>query len=338
MKAATIENFNLPLTIKEIDIPIPKPNEVLLKVESCGVCHSDLHIANGDLPSFKIATKLPIVPGHEIIGRVVQLGEDVRSVSVQDRVGVTWTHSACGQCEQCITGLENLCRNRVITGLMVNGGYAEYMCANADFVVPIPDSLSSIEAAPLVCAGVTVYRALKNACIQAGQQVAIIGIGGLGHLAVQIAKAMGAKVIAIDKFEDKLALAHSLHADHVFNIDNADSLKQIRKLNGVHIAIVTTAHKEAYDFAFKLLKPAGTLVAVGFPIESLNFSALNIAATEIKIIGSAVGTRGDLRDIIELAAAGKVKCLVESQPLDHINHVFDRMKEGKINGRVVITF
>jgi propanol-preferring alcohol dehydrogenase len=333
-----MEAFDLPLSFKELDIPSPKDNEVIIKVESCGVCHSDLHIINGDLPGFKIATKLPLIPGHEVVGRIVQIGDQVKNLSKGERVGLAWTHSACGHCEQCQSDLENLCRNRTITGLTVNGGYAEYTCANADFVVPIPDTISSSHAAPLLCAGVTVYRALKRANTQAGQQLAVLGIGGLGHMAVQIGKAMGAIVIAIDRSQDKLDLAISLGAQHAFNINDADSLKQIRKLGGAHTAVVTSAQKEAYDFAFKTLKPAGSLVAVGFPVESLSFSALSIAASEIKIIGSAVGTRRDLREVIELAAAGHIQCNIESQPLENINHVFDRMKEGKIPGRVVITF
>ncbi len=212
MKAARLHDFGQPLRVEDVPKPEPLADEVLLQVLSCGVCHSDLHIAHGDLPGFKAGTRLPLIPGHEVVGRVVQRGADVTHLQIGDRVGVAWLHSSCGQCEQCREGLENLCRKGVVTGMMVDGGYAQFMRAKASHALPIPDALSAEQAAPLFCAGVTVYRALKNAKVATGQRVAVFGVGGLGHLAVQIARALGAEVIALDVTDDKLELARMLGA------------------------------------------------------------------------------------------------------------------------------
>jgi propanol-preferring alcohol dehydrogenase len=337
MKAAILHGFGQPLRIEEVPIRSPEPDEVLIRVEACGVCHSDLHVVEGDQPALKAVTKQLLIPGHEVVGRVVRKGDAVDHLAVGDRVGVAWLHSSCGACEQCREGLENLCRKGVITGVMVDGGYAEFMCAKASHALPIPDVLSSVEAAPLFCAGVTVYRALKNAQAGAGKRVAVFGIGGLGHLAVQIANAFGAEVIALDVSESKLALARELGAAKAVNVTDSETLKAIRKLGGVHVAVVTSAAKAAYDTAFKCLRPAGTLAVVGLPAETLTFSALALVAGEARIIGSAVGTRSDLRAVLDLAAAGKLRCRTETQPLERVNEVFEQMRRGEINGRVVLT-
>jgi propanol-preferring alcohol dehydrogenase len=337
MKAARLHEFGQPLQIEEIARPSPLADEVLLQVQACGVCHSDLHIAHGDLPGFKAGTRLPLIPGHEVVGRVVERGADVTHLEIGQRVGVAWLHSACGQCAQCTEGLENLCRKAVVTGMMVDGGYAQYMRAKASHALPIPDSLSSVQAAPLFCAGVTVYRALRNAHVAAGQRVAIFGVGGLGHLAVQIARAMGADVIALDVADDKLELARSLGASMALNAAAPESLKTIRGLGGVHVAIVTSAARAAYDTALKCLRPAGTLAVVGLPAEALSFAALALVANEVHIVGSAVGTRDDLRAVLAMAATGQIHCHTETQPLERINQVFEQMAQGRISGRVVLS-
>jgi propanol-preferring alcohol dehydrogenase len=337
MKAAILHGFGQPLRMEEVPVRSPEPDEVLIRVEACGVCHSDLHVVEGDQPALKAVTKQLLIPGHEVVGRIVRKGDAVDHLAVGDRVGVAWLHSSCGVCEQCREGLENLCRKGVITGVMVDGGYAEFMCAKASHALPIPDVLSSVEAAPLFCAGVTVYRALKNAQAGAGKRVAVFGIGGLGHLAVQIANAFGAEVIALDVAESKLALARELGAARAVNVTDPETLKMIRKLGGVHVAVVTSAAKAAYDAAFKCLRPAGTLAVVGLPAEVLTFSALALVAAEARIVGSAVGTRDDLRAVLDLAAAGKLRCRTETQPLERVNEVFEQMRRGEINGRVVLT-
>jgi propanol-preferring alcohol dehydrogenase len=336
MRAAILPDFAQPLRIEEVPTPVPEADEVLMQVEVCGVCHSDLHIAQGDLAGFRAATKARVIPGHEVIGRVVAKGAAVEHLAVGDRVGVAWLHSACGVCEQCREGLENLCRKGVVTGMMVDGGYAEFMRAKASHALKIPDALDSAEAAPLFCAGVTVYRALCNAGVGRDQRVAVFGIGGLGHLAVQIARAFGADVIGLDVSADKLALARELGASATFDVTDADTIKSVRKLGGVHVAVVTSAAKAAYDMAVRCLRPAGTLAVVGLPAEPLAFQALSLVGSEIRIVSAAVGTRDDLRATLELAVAGKVRCRIEQVPLDCVNDVFARMERGAINGRMVL--
>jgi propanol-preferring alcohol dehydrogenase len=336
MKAAILPDFGQPLALEDVPRPVPETDEVLIEVEVCGVCHSDLHIAHGDLPGFRAATKPRLILGHEAVGRVVEKGAAVVDLAIGDRVGVAWLHWACGECEPCREGLENLCRRGVVTGMMVDGGYAEFMRAKASHTLRVPDGLAPEQAAPLFCAGVTVYRALKNAQVRAGQRVAVFGIGGLGHLAVQVARAFGAEVIALDVAESKLALARELGAAATFNVTDPDVLKAVRKLGAVHVAVVTSAAKAAYDLAFKCLRPGGTLAVVGLPAEPLQFAALGIVSNEARIVGAAVGTREDLRAVLALAAAGQLQCRVETQPLAQVNEALDRMQRGDIQGRIVL--
>ena len=336
MHAAILADFGQPLSIEDVATPVPEADEVLIQVEVCGVCHSDLHIALGDLPGFRGVTKARLIPGHEVVGKVAAKGASVTNLNVGDRVGVAWLHSACGVCEQCLEGRENLCRKGVVTGLMVDGGYAEFMRAKASHALRVPDALSSEQAAPLFCAGVTVYRALKNAQAAAGQRVAVFGIGGLGHLAVQVARAFGAEVIALDVSEDKLALARELGAATALNVADPGALKTIRQLGGAHVAVVTSAAKAAYDMALKCLRPAGTLAVVGLPAEALDIHALTIVGKELRIVGAAVGTREDMRAVLALAVEGQLRCRVETQPLAEVNDVFSRMQRGAISGRIVL--
>src|SRR5579863_8197646 len=270
MKAAILREFKKPVAIDEVERPKPEAQEVLIEVEACGVCHSDLHVADGDWPQMARIIKLPLILGHEVSGRVVETGAGVRDLRVGDRVGVAWLHWSCGECELCREGNENLCVRQKVTGVTVDGGYAEFMKAPASHALKIPDALSSVDAAPLFCAGVTVYRALKQAKISRGQRLAIFGIGGLGHLAVQIGIALGAEIAAIDISDEKLALAKSLGAAHTFNAASADVAKEFRKMGGAHVALVTSAAKAAYDMAFNCIRPSGTLLVVGLPAENIS--------------------------------------------------------------------
>jgi alcohol dehydrogenase, propanol-preferring len=338
MKAAVLKEFGAPLAIEDLPTPTPADDEVLIQLEACGVCHSDLHIIDGDQPVFRGAAKQRLIPGHEAVGRIVAKGDAVSNLQIGQRVGVAWLYQSCGVCEQCREGNENLCRKGVITGLMVDGGYAEFMRAKASHAMPVPDALSAEEAAPLFCAGVTVYRALKKAGVTAGQRVAVFGVGGLGHLAVQIAKAMGAEVFGLDVSKEKLALATELGAARVLDAGDPDALKALAKAGGVHVAVVTSAAKAAFDAAVVVLRPTGTLAVVGLPAQPLTFAALALVGREIRIVGSAVGTREDLRAVLDMAAAGKLRCRTESQPLDQVNQVLDRMRGGGIYGRVVLRY
>jgi propanol-preferring alcohol dehydrogenase len=336
MRAAVLQQFGQPLALLELPLPELAPDEVLLRVQACGVCHSDLHIVDGDTPAFKAATKPQLIPGHEVVGTVVARGAEATPLEIGQRVGVAWLHHACGRCEWCTGGCENLCRQGSVTGMHVDGGYAEFMRAKASHALPIPDQLSSVEAAPLFCAGVTSYRALHQAGVGAGQRVAVVGVGGLGHLAVQIAVAAGATVIAIDIADDKLAAARAAGAAHAFDARAAETPKAVRALGGAHIAVVTSAARAAYDLAIRLLRPTGTLAVVGLPTEPLQFGALALVTGEIRIQGSAVGTRDDLRATLDLAAAGKLRCHCHTRPLAQANQALDDLRAGRVQGRTVL--
>src|SRR5271156_3457810 len=337
MKAAVLRDFKAPLTVEQIDRPKPVAQEVLVEVEACGVCHSDLHVADGDWPQMIPITKRPLVLGHEIAGRVVEKGASADYLEIGDRVGIPWLHWSCGQCEFCRDGNENLCTKQQITGVTVDGGYAEFVKAPASHATKIPDGLSAIEAAPLFCAGVTVYRALKHARIQPGQRLAVFGVGGLGHLAVQIGLSLGAIVTAIDVSDEKLAHANSLGASATLNSATVNVVKELRRAGGAHVALVTSAAKAAYDSAFPCVRPTGMLLVVGLPSESICFPPIMMAATEVRIQASSVGTREDVRRVLEMAAAGRLHTQVAQRPLAQVNEVLAELRSGSITGRVVLT-
>ena len=336
MKAAILHEFKTSLSLEEIDPPKPGAREVLIEVEACGVCHSDLHVADGDWTQLNSIVKKPLILGHEIAGRVVEKGADVSDLQIGDRVGVPWVYWTCGECEFCRDGNENLCARQKITGVSEDGGYAEFVKAPATHATKIPEGLSSVEAAPLFCAGVTVYRALKKAKIAPGQRLAVFGVGGLGHLAVQIGRELGAEVSAVDVSGEKLALAKSLGASTTLNAATENVVKELRKRGGVHVALVASAAKAAYDTAFTCIRPTGTLLVVGLPAESICFPPILMASTAVCIRASAVGTRQDLREVLAMAAAGKVRCQTATRPLAQVNEVLEQMRRGQISGRMVL--
>lgn len=335
MKAAVVDQFNQQLEIKEVPVPTVEYGEVLVKIKACGVCHTDLHAAHGDWP---VKPKLPLIPGHEGVGIVEEIGEGVTSIKVGDRVGIPWLYSACGECEYCLTGRETLCPDQLNAGYSVDGGYAEYCKAPANYIVKIPENLDFAEVSPIFCAGVTTYKALKVADAKAGDWVAIYGIGGLGHVALQYAKAMGYNVVAVDIMEDKLELAKRLGADLTVNGLQVDPVQEIKeKVGGVQAAISVAVTKKAFEQAYGSVKRGGTLVVVGLPNDELPIPIFDTVLNGVTVKGSIVGTRKDLQESIEFAAQGKVRTNIETQPLDKINEVFERMENGKINGRVVLT-
>jgi alcohol dehydrogenase, propanol-preferring len=336
MRAAVLHAFKQPLVFEDVPRPVPGPADVLIQLEACGVCHSDLHLADGDWPQLAAATKKPLILGHEIAGRILERGESVRDLQPGDRVGLPWIYWTCGECDFCREGNENLCIKQKITGVTVDGGFASFISAPASHVVRIPDGLSAVEAAPLFCAGVTVHRALKQARIQPGQRLAVFGIGGLGHLAVQLGRELGAEVTAIDVSDAKLALAESLGARRTLNATSANVIKELRGAGGVHVALVTSAATAAYDAAFLCLRPTGTLLVVGLPAEKICFPPILMAAGEVCIRASAVGTRQDLREVLALAAAGKIHCQTTTHPLDDVNAVLEDLRHGRISGRAVL--
>jgi propanol-preferring alcohol dehydrogenase len=266
----------------------------------------------------------------------VEKGASVNDLEVGDRVGVPWVHWTCGECEFCREGNENLCVKQQITGVTVDGGYAEFVKAPSSHALKIPDGLTCVEAAPLFCAGVTVYRALQRAKIQPGQRLAVFGVGGLGHLAVQIGRGLGAIVTAIDVSEEKLAHARSTGASVTLNAATTNVVKELRRAGGVHAALVTSAAKAAYDTACPCVRPGGILLVVGLPSESICFPPILMAALELHIQASSVGTRQDLRELLAMAAAGKVRCQVTTRPLVQVNEVLEQLRHGKVSGRVVL--
>jgi propanol-preferring alcohol dehydrogenase len=337
MKAAVLNEIGKPVEVIDVSTPEPGPGEVLIDVDACGVCHSDLHLADGDWDQLKSITKIPLILGHEVIGKVVKLGDGVTELQVGDRVGIPWMHWTCGECEFCLEGREILCVKQRVTGCMVNGGYAEFMTAPATHATPIPASLNTDETAPLLCAGLTVYRAPKQSGFQLGHRVAIFGVGGLGHLAIQIAKAMGAWVCGIDIADSKLKLATECGADAVFNASAGPVYKETKKLGGMHVVLVASGSKVAYETALRCLRRGGTLAVVGLAPEPISVSTVALVGLEARIIASSVGTREDLRELLDLVAANpSIRCRVEPRPLSAAREVLEQMRRGELVGRVVL--
>jgi propanol-preferring alcohol dehydrogenase len=336
MKAAMLREIGKPLTIEEVPTPEPGPGQVLIRVEACGVCHSDLHLAQGDWDLLRGVTKIPLILGHEAAGTVAALGEGATGLKVGDRVGVPWIHYTCGECEFCKEGREELCLKQKVTGCMVDGGFAEYMVAPATHASPLPASLNAVDAAPQLCAGLTVFKAMKAAGVTKGQRMAVFGAGGLGHLAIQIARAMGVHVGAVDISDDKLEFAKSVGAE--WTVNAAEPVhKTLRAMGGVHVAMVCAASATAYETALRCLRRGGTLAVVGMANEPFKVSAVSLISGETRIIASAVGTRADLQELFALMERHPIRCKVETRPLESINQVFDEMKRGAIIGRVVLT-
>ncbi|WGQ11812.1 alcohol dehydrogenase AdhP [Pedobacter gandavensis] len=334
MKAAVISEFGKPLQIEEVEVKRPGRNQILVKVIASGVCHTDLHAVSGDWP---VKPKMPLIPGHEGVGYVVALGPEVTNVKEGDLVGVPWLYSACGGCDYCITGWETLCESQQNGGYSVDGSFAEYVIADARYVGHLPANSNLLEMAPILCAGVTVYKGLKETEVKPGEWVAISGIGGLGHVAVQYAKAMGMHVAAIDVADDKLELATKLGADLVVNAMKQNPGEFLKKeTGGMHGALVTAVSPIAFKQGLETLRRKGTMALNGLPPGNFDLSIFDTVLNRITIRGSIVGTRKDLQEAIEFAAEGKVKATVTAAKLEDINEVFDQMKAGKIDGRMVL--
>jgi len=334
MKAAVVEKFGEPLVVQEVPVPSPGPGQALVEVIASGVCHTDLHAADGDWP---VKPTLPFIPGHEGAGIVVALGPGVTQLKEGDRVGVAWLHDACGHCEFCLSGWETLCKEQKNSGYSVNGGFAQYAVAQADYLGRIPANLSFVDAAPILCAGVTTYKGLKETDTRPGQWVVISGVGGLGHVAVQYAKAMGLHVAAVDLGPEKMALAKKLGAEIPIDAKTQDPPTQIQKqIGGAHGVLVTAVSTIAFKQALGMLRRGGTCVLNGLPPGEFPVSIFDVVLNGYTIRGSIVGTRTDLEEALQFAAEGKVKATIEVQPLDSINDIFERLKAGKVNGRVVL--
>ena len=334
MKAAVVRKFGSPLTIEDVPVPKAGPGQILVKIETSGVCHTDLHAAEGDWP---VKPSPPFIPGHEGVGHVVTVGNGVKHVKEGDRVGLVWLYSACGYCEHCLGGWETLCEQQQNSGYSVNGSFAEYVVADPNFVGHIPANVDSVEVAPVLCAGVTVYKGLKMTEVKPGGWVVISGVGGLGHMAVQYAKAMGMNVAAVDVDDSKLELAERLGATVTVNARKQNPAEFFKKeFNGAHGVLVTAVSPIAFEQAMGMVRRGGTVALNGLPPGDFPLSIFDMVLNGVTVRGSIVGTRLDLKEALEFAAEGKVKATVKAEPIENINSIFERMKQGKIEGRIVL--
>ncbi|NNU17564.1 alcohol dehydrogenase AdhP [Parvularcula sp. ZS-1/3] len=335
MKAAVVTEFGKPLAIREVNRPKTRSGRVLVEMRASGVCHTDLHAAHGDWP---VKPEPPFIPGHEGVGVVAEVGEGVRGIREGDRVGVPWLHSACGHCRHCVGGWETLCGEQENTGYSVNGGFAEYVDADPAYLGHLPDKLGFVPAAPILCAGVTVYKGLKETEVKPGETVAIVGVGGLGHLAVQYAKAMGMDVVAVDISEDKLRLARECGANTTINAIEVDPGTELQKGGGVEGVLVTAVSTSSFAQGVEMLARGGTMALVGLPPGGFELPIFDVVLSRKTIRGSIVGTRNDLREALEFAGDGAVTVHQTTERLEAINDIFDRMERGRIDGRVVLDF
>ena len=336
MQAAVVNALGEKLSVEEVAIPEPGPGQVLVKLVTTGVCHTDLHAAQGDWP---VKPTPPFIPGHEGVGEVVSVGEGVTDIAVGDMVGNAWLWSACGVCEYCRTGWETLCEQQENGGYSVNGSFGEYMLVDAKFAARIPKGADPVEIAPVLCAGVTVYKGLKVSEARPGQWVVISGIGGLGHIAVQYAKAMGLRVAAVDVADDKLELAKSFGAEVVVNARNEDPVEAIQaKIGGAHAVLVTAVHPSAFGQAIGMARRGGTIVFNGLPPGDFPAPIFDIVLKGLTIRGSIVGTRQDLAEAIDFYDRGLIHPKVSTRNLDEINAVMDELEHGKVDGRVVVQY
>ncbi|MEI4333807.1 alcohol dehydrogenase AdhP [Streptococcus suis] len=337
MKAVVVNPESTGVVVVDKELRPLEAGEALVQIEYCGVCHTDLHVANGDFG------KVPgRVLGHEGIGIVTEIAPDVTSLKVGDRVSVAWFFQGCGMCEYCTTGRETLCRTVKNAGYSVDGGMAEQCIVTADYAVKVPEGLDPAQASSITCAGVTCYKAIKEAHLEPGQWIAIYGAGGLGNLAVQYAKKVfNAHVIAVDINNDKLALAKEVGADVTINgLEVEDVPGYIKEITGggVHSTVVTAVSKVAFNQAIDSVRAGGYVVAVGLPSEYMDLSIVKTVLDGIKVVGSLVGTRKDLEEAFHFGAMGLVVPVVQKRPVEDAEAVFDEMAAGTIQGRMVLDF
>jgi propanol-preferring alcohol dehydrogenase len=336
MKAAVVTDFHSPLNVQDVPVPEPGPGDVLVRIEYSGLCHTDIHAAHGDWP---VKPAPPFIPGHEGIGIIEQLGVGVTSRRIGERVAIAWLGYACGECEFCIDGWETLCEKQQNSGYSINGAFAEYAVVAAAFATPVPDGVSPRDAAPLTCAGVTTYKAIKVADVRPTETVAIFGVGGLGHLALQYARIAGGFTIAVDIEDSKLAMATDLGADHVVNAATTDPVAAIQALGGAHVAVALAASPASFDQAFRSLRRGGRLVCVALPADgTVNLPIFDTVLKGNSVIGSIVGTRKDLADVFMLHAAGRTQVIAVDRKLDEVNESIDDVLAGRIPARIVFGF
>ena len=333
MKAAVVHELGGPLSVEDVPKPTPGPGEVVVRVEASGLCHTDIHAAHGDWPVKPVP---PFTPGHEGVGIVEAVGTGVTEVVPGDRVAMPWLGYACGVCEYCVSGWETLCLEQKNMGYSMDGGFAEYVKAYGRYVVKVPDGIDPLDAAPLTCAGVTTYKAVKVAGTKPTDLVAVFGIGGLGHLALQYAAIAGGRVVAVDLVEEKLELARELGAEFTVNAAKQDPAAAIQELGGADQAIALAVSPKAFEQAYGSLRRGGTLVFVGLPADNvIELPIFETVLNGITVVGSIVGTRLDLREVFELHAAGKTRVIRETRPLAEINEAIEEVEAGHVPARIV---
>jgi alcohol dehydrogenase, propanol-preferring len=334
VRAAVVPGFGQPLIIEDRPVPEPGPGQVVVRMEASGLCHTDIHAARGDWP---VKPTVPFVPGHEGVGIVTAVGEGVTGPAPGTRVAVPWLGSACGTCRYCLTGWETLCQAQQNTGYSVDGCYAEYFLAEAAFATPVPAGVDPLAAAPLTCAGVTTYKAVKVGNVRPGNLVLVSGIGGLGHLAVQYAKIFGGTVAAVDITDEKLRLASELGADIVIDARAQDPAEVLRRHGGADVAIGLAVDDRSFATAYAGLRRGGRLVLVALPASgTLSIPVFDTVLNGTSVIGSIVGTRADLAEVFALHAAGRTRVSYETRPLGEVNAAIDDVLHGKTRARIVL--
>ena len=334
MKAAVVRQFGQPLVIEERPVPVPGPGQVTVRMVASGLCHTDIHAAHGDWP---VKPAPPFVPGHEGVGTVHAIGAGVTRLTEGDVVAVPWLGHACGTCQYCLTGWETLCESQRNTGYSVDGGYAEYFLAEANFAAKVPPGVNPFEAAPLTCAGVTTFKAVKVGNVRPGDLVAISGVGGLGHLALQYAKIFGGTVAAIDVTDEKLQLAKELGADLVIDARTEDPASVLRAHGGADVAVGLAVSDQSFAAAYAGLRRGGRLVLVALPADgTLSLPVFDTVLNGKSVLGSIVGTRADLGDVFALHAAGRTRVIYETRPLSGVNEAIEEVLAGQAKARLVL--
>jgi alcohol dehydrogenase, propanol-preferring len=332
-RAAVVHDFGSPLTLEQVPARPLEPGQVRVQVEASGLCHTDIHAAHGDWP---VKPEPPFVPGHEGVGKVVELAPGVTEVVLGDRVAMPWLGYACGTCDHCVSGWETLCLEQKNMGYSIDGGFGEYATAYARYVVEVPDAIDPLDAAPLTCAGVTTYKAVKVAGTRSSDLVAVFGVGGLGHLAIQYAAIAGGRVIAVDLIDEKLDLARELGAEFTINATKQNPIEEIQALGGADQAISLAVSPRAFEQAYGTLRRGGKLVFVALPADNhITLPIFETVLNGITIVGSIVGTRTDLREVFELHAAGRTKVIREVRPLDTVNESIADVEAGRVAARIV---
>ena len=333
MKVAQISKAGGDWELVERDVPEPGPGQVRVKVEACGICHSDALVKDGIWPGLQY----PRVPGHEIAGRVDAVGANITSWAVGQRVGVGWHGGHCFVCEQCRRGDFAMCVNRKVTGIDFDGGYADHVIVPAAALAAVPDDLPAEEAGPFMCAGVTVFNALRNSGARVGEVVAVHGIGGLGHLGVQYARRMGFNTVAINRGRDKEELARQLGAQHYVDATAQDVVAELQKLGGASVILATAPNAQAISGLVDGLAPSGKLLVPAAPLEPLSINVFSLITKRSSVAGWYSGTAKDSQDTLEFSALSGVHPMIEKYPLDKVAEAYEQMRSGKVRFRAVLT-